>query len=67
MRRIAVSGKGGSGKTTISSTLVRLAGRQFGHVLAVDGDPNPNLARAMGLTQSDWRSNRANHHWRRCR
>lgn len=54
MRRIAVSGKGGSGKTTISSTLVRLAGRQFGHVLAVDGDPNPNLARAMGLTQSDW-------------
>lgn len=54
MRRIAVAGKGGSGKTTISSTLVRLAGRQFGHVLAVDGDPNPNLARALGLTHDDW-------------
>ena len=53
MKRIAVSGKGGSGKTTISSTLVRLAGREFGHVLAVDGDPNPNLARAMGLTREE--------------
>lgn len=53
MKRIAVSGKGGSGKTTISSTLVRLAGRKLGSVLAVDGDPNPNLARAMGLTHED--------------
>ena len=54
MRRIAVSGKGGSGKTTISSTLVRLVGRKLGSVLAVDGDPNPNLARAMGLTHGDF-------------
>ncbi len=49
MQRIAVSGKGGSGKTTISGTLARLAGRRLGHVLAVDGDPNPNLGRAMGV------------------
>lgn len=49
MRRIAVSGKGGSGKTTISGTLARLTGRRLGRVLAVDGDPNPNLGRAMGV------------------
>lgn len=49
MQRIAISGKGGSGKTTISGTLARLAGRRLGHVLAVDGDPNPNLGRAMGV------------------
>lgn len=49
MKRIAVSGKGGSGKTTISGTLARLAGRRLGQVLAVDGDPNPNLGRAMGV------------------
>jgi CO dehydrogenase maturation factor len=49
VKRIAVSGKGGSGKTTISGTLARLAGRRLGQVLAVDGDPNPNLGRAMGV------------------
>lgn len=49
MQRIAISGKGGSGKTTISGTLARLAGRRVGRVLAVDGDPNPNLGRAMGV------------------
>lgn len=49
MQRIAISGKGGSGKTTISGTLARLTGRRLGRVLAVDGDPNPNLGRAMGV------------------
>lgn len=54
MRRIAVSGKGGSGKTTITGTLARLSGRQFGNLLAVDADPNPNLARSMGVKQDSW-------------
>ncbi|MCL4454928.1 MAG: AAA family ATPase [Deinococcus sp.] len=55
MQRIAVSGKGGSGKTTIAGTLARLSGRKLGHVLAVDGDPNPNLGRAMGiLREGPW-------------
>lgn len=49
MKRIAVSGKGGSGKTTISGALARLAGRRLGQAPAVDGDPNPNLGRAMGV------------------
>jgi CO dehydrogenase maturation factor len=47
--KLAVSGKGGSGKTTISGTLARLLARQGHQVLAIDGDPNPNLAIALGI------------------
>lgn len=47
--KIAVSGKGGSGKTTLSATLARLFARQGFPVLAIDGDPNPNLGMALGL------------------
>lgn len=50
--RIAISGKGGSGKTTISATLTRLLARRGLPVLAIDGDPNPNLAQALGLRDS---------------
>jgi len=47
--RIAFAGKGGAGKTSLAGTLARiLAGR--GHeVLALDHDPNPNLALALGV------------------
>ncbi|MBW3624939.1 MAG: AAA family ATPase [Armatimonadetes bacterium] len=48
--RIAVSGKGGSGKTTITATLARTLARQGYCVNAIDDDPNPNLANALGLT-----------------
>jgi CO dehydrogenase maturation factor len=54
MRRVAVSGKGGSGKTTMAATLARLSGRGSERVLAVDGDPNPNLARSMGIVRESW-------------
>lgn len=47
--KIAVSGKGGAGKTTLSATLARLFARQGFPVLAIDGDPNPNLGIALGL------------------
>ena len=47
--KIAISGKGGSGKTTISATLARTFARQGHPVLANDGDPNPNLGVALGL------------------
>ena len=47
--RVAVSGKGGTGKTTISGTLARLLAREGRSVLAIDGDPNPNLAFVLGL------------------
>jgi CO dehydrogenase maturation factor len=48
--KVAVTGKGGSGKTTIAATLCRLLARRGYDVLAVDGDPNPNLAVALGLS-----------------
>ncbi|MBW8016918.1 MAG: AAA family ATPase [Planctomycetes bacterium] len=47
---IAISGKGGSGKTTISSMIVRaLVEQSAGSVLAVDADPNSCLALTMGV------------------
>ncbi len=47
--RIALAGKGGAGKTTISSTLARLLARRGKRVLVVDGDSNPNVAVALGI------------------
>lgn len=47
---IAISGKGGSGKTTISSMIIRhLIERTGRGVLAVDADPNSCLALALGV------------------
>ncbi len=48
--KLAISGKGGSGKTTLSATLARLFARGGFSVLAIDGDPNPNLGVALGVT-----------------
>ena len=47
--RIALVGKGGVGKTSIAANLARLLGRRGHRVLAIDGDPNPTLALALGL------------------
>jgi CO dehydrogenase maturation factor len=47
--RIAVAGKGGVGKTTLAATMARLFARQSHPVNALDDDPNPNLATALGL------------------
>jgi CO dehydrogenase maturation factor len=47
---IAVSGKGGSGKTTVAAMIVRyLVERAAGSILAVDADPNACLGIALGL------------------
>jgi CO dehydrogenase maturation factor len=48
---IALSGKGGTGKTTVSSLLIR-SFIDLGEtpVLAVDADPNANLHEALGVT-----------------
>lgn len=48
--RIAVAGKGGAGKTTISATAARHFARSGYRVNALDDDPNPNLAAALGLS-----------------
>jgi CO dehydrogenase maturation factor len=47
--RIAVAGKGGAGKTTLSATLARLLARQGREVTVIDGDSNPNVAVALGV------------------
>ena len=47
--RIALSGKGGTGKTTVAGVLCRLFGRDGRAVLALDADSNPNLASTLGL------------------
>lgn len=47
--RIATVGKGGSGKTTIAGTLARIFAADGRRILAIDGDPNPNLALMLGM------------------
>lgn len=53
-KHIAVAGKGGTGKTTLASMLVRyLVETGKGSVLAVDADFNSTLNEALGLEVSD--------------
>ncbi|HEX3030783.1 MAG TPA: AAA family ATPase [Bacillota bacterium] len=48
--KIAVAGKGGTGKTTFTSLLIKqLAEADKGSILAVDADPNSNLNEALGI------------------
>ncbi len=50
--KIAISGKGGVGKSTIAAALSLLLARQEKNVLALDADPDANLAAALGITKS---------------
>ena len=50
---LAITGKGGVGKTTLSSTLARLYADEGRTVLAADVDPDANLGLALGLTQEE--------------
>lgn len=47
--KLAISGKGGVGKTTLAALLAQYYADQGRDVLAVDGDPSPCLAGALGL------------------
>ena len=51
--KVAITGKGGVGKTTLSSTLARLYADEGRTVLAADVDPDANLGLALGLTQDE--------------
>jgi CO dehydrogenase maturation factor len=47
--KIAIGGKGGVGKTTVSAIWTQLFAQDGFDVLAIDADPNPNLASAFGI------------------
>lgn len=48
--KIALAGKGGTGKTTISGLIVRnLIEKKKGTILALDADPNSNLNEILGV------------------
>lgn len=49
--KIAITGKGGVGKTTLAGTLARLLARDGMDVLAIDADPDMNLASALGIDE----------------
>ena len=47
--KIAISGKGGVGKTTLAGVMARILANRGRKVLAIDADPDSNLASAIGL------------------
>jgi CO dehydrogenase maturation factor len=51
--KIAVTGKGGVGKTTLSSILCILYSMEGRKVIAVDADPDANLAAALGIPKEE--------------
>ena len=51
--KIAITGKGGVGKTTFASTLARLYAQEGRSVLAADVDPDANLGLALGFSEEE--------------
>lgn len=51
--KLAVSGKGGVGKTTFAALLIRTLSRNGKKVLAIDADPDANLGSALGIPEAE--------------
>jgi CO dehydrogenase maturation factor len=51
--KIAISGKGGVGKTILASLLSKIFAEAGYSVLAIDADPNSNLAATLGFPHPD--------------
>ena len=51
---IALCGKGGVGKTSLSATIIKILCEKFPDkkILAIDGDPSVGLATALGVKES---------------
>jgi CO dehydrogenase maturation factor len=52
--KIAITGKGGVGKSTLAGILAHLAQKNGKTVLAVDSDPDANLAFALGVPENEF-------------
>jgi len=50
--KIAVSGKGGVGKSTIAASIALILAQRGGRVLALDADPDANLAASLGVPKT---------------
>lgn len=48
--KLAITGKGGVGKTTVAGTIARILASRGMRVWAVDADPDANLASAIGIS-----------------
>lgn len=51
--KLAVSGKGGVGKTTFAALLIHSLAERGVEVLAIDADPDANLAMALGIENGE--------------
>ncbi len=51
--KVAITGKGGVGKTTFASTLARMYAAEGRVVLAADVDPDANLGLALGFSEEE--------------
>ncbi|GMR03429.1 MAG: carbon monoxide dehydrogenase accessory protein CooC [Thermodesulfovibrionia bacterium] len=51
--KIAITGKGGVGKTTLSALLSHIYASEGRKVIAVDADPDANLSQALGVSKSE--------------
>ena len=49
MPKLAITGKGGVGKTTLAALLAHLYAKEGMKVIAIDADPDANLASALGI------------------
>ena len=56
MMKIAISGKGGVGKSTFAAALALTLAKNGGKVLALDADPDANLAAALGISKEQQKS-----------
>ena len=48
--KLAITGKGGVGKTTLTSLLARIYSTEGKKVIAIDANPDANLATALGIS-----------------
>ncbi|MGA1870982.1 MAG: AAA family ATPase [bacterium] len=51
--KLAISGKGGVGKTTVAALLCRIMAERGKKVVAIDADPDANLAGAIGINPEE--------------